>query len=208
MALIQCPECQRDVSDTLETCPHCGYQLSNSKEYPDSNPEPAAPDEHAETDNLPNMEPKKSTRGRAPSKKLLLIITAIALVSVAGCLAFMSYMQSLLPINQLSKLSAAQDYDAMAQLLADHSDDSELEASIQAIFDTSVQSVLSDFGNDQITKEEAQQRLDRLSVLGSVSKFKSELTKIDRSRTAHGKAESYFSIDDYQNAYSFYQQVC
>ena len=28
MALIKCPECQREISDTLETCIHCGYKLT------------------------------------------------------------------------------------------------------------------------------------------------------------------------------------
>lgn len=27
MALTKCPECHKDVSDTAETCPHCGYRL-------------------------------------------------------------------------------------------------------------------------------------------------------------------------------------
>ena len=27
MALIKCPECNRDVSDKAATCPHCGYPL-------------------------------------------------------------------------------------------------------------------------------------------------------------------------------------
>ena len=27
MALIRCPECNHEVSDTAETCPHCGYRL-------------------------------------------------------------------------------------------------------------------------------------------------------------------------------------
>ena len=27
MALIQCPECSKDVSDQSQHCPHCGYQL-------------------------------------------------------------------------------------------------------------------------------------------------------------------------------------
>ncbi len=29
MALIKCPECQREVSNLAETCPHCGYRLKN-----------------------------------------------------------------------------------------------------------------------------------------------------------------------------------
>lgn len=28
MALIKCPECGKEISDTTPSCPHCGYQLS------------------------------------------------------------------------------------------------------------------------------------------------------------------------------------
>lgn len=28
MALVNCPECNKEVSDTAITCPHCGYNLS------------------------------------------------------------------------------------------------------------------------------------------------------------------------------------
>lgn len=30
MALIKCPECSHEVSDTAPTCPHCGYQLKRT----------------------------------------------------------------------------------------------------------------------------------------------------------------------------------
>lgn len=29
MALIKCPECNKEVSDTVKKCPHCGYKISN-----------------------------------------------------------------------------------------------------------------------------------------------------------------------------------
>lgn len=29
MALINCPECGHDVSDTAESCPNCGYSISH-----------------------------------------------------------------------------------------------------------------------------------------------------------------------------------
>ena len=28
MSLIQCPECKKEISDSAEKCPHCGYQLT------------------------------------------------------------------------------------------------------------------------------------------------------------------------------------
>ena len=27
MALIKCPECEREISDTVVSCPHCGYRI-------------------------------------------------------------------------------------------------------------------------------------------------------------------------------------
>lgn len=27
MALINCPECNREISDTVKSCPHCGFEL-------------------------------------------------------------------------------------------------------------------------------------------------------------------------------------
>ena len=29
MALINCPECNKNISDTVDACPHCGFKLSN-----------------------------------------------------------------------------------------------------------------------------------------------------------------------------------
>jgi len=30
MALINCPECQKQVSELAQTCPHCGFRLRNN----------------------------------------------------------------------------------------------------------------------------------------------------------------------------------
>ena len=31
MALINCPECKREISDTARSCPHCGYSFEKMK---------------------------------------------------------------------------------------------------------------------------------------------------------------------------------
>ena len=27
MALMNCPECNKEISDTVKTCPNCGYKI-------------------------------------------------------------------------------------------------------------------------------------------------------------------------------------
>ena len=31
MSLIKCPECKKTISSTVDSCPHCGYKLSNAE---------------------------------------------------------------------------------------------------------------------------------------------------------------------------------
>ena len=34
MALVKCPECDKEISDTTDVCIHCGYKIgSNSQIY-------------------------------------------------------------------------------------------------------------------------------------------------------------------------------
>ena len=43
MALVQCPECGKEISDSAVSCPHCGYPLSNINEPPKASPIGASP---------------------------------------------------------------------------------------------------------------------------------------------------------------------
>lgn len=42
MALVNCPECQKEVSDTVSQCIHCGYQLVTARSVPHQNTTPPA----------------------------------------------------------------------------------------------------------------------------------------------------------------------
>ena len=33
MALIKCPECGKEISDTAKNCPNCGYTIHNKKSF-------------------------------------------------------------------------------------------------------------------------------------------------------------------------------
>lgn len=34
MALINCPECKKEISDSVKTCPHCGFVINSEQEKP------------------------------------------------------------------------------------------------------------------------------------------------------------------------------
>ncbi len=33
MALMQCPECNKEISDKVKTCPHCGFPFEENSDY-------------------------------------------------------------------------------------------------------------------------------------------------------------------------------
>lgn len=70
MALIQCPECGREISDKVKACPHCGYPLQEHNENEDR-------EQKVEITavNLKSKNPEKT-------KKLLLIVGGIAIIAI------------------------------------------------------------------------------------------------------------------------------
>ena len=43
MALIRCPECNKEVSDTAATCPNCGYSIAGRPEFEKKTTQLSAP---------------------------------------------------------------------------------------------------------------------------------------------------------------------
>jgi predicted amidophosphoribosyltransferase len=68
MALINCPECKREVSDQAAACPHCGLPIATQK------PDPAPAAAQVET---PKVEPKK----RNVQKLLAVLLTLFSLIA-------------------------------------------------------------------------------------------------------------------------------
>ena len=76
LAIIQCPECQRQVSDKAPLCPHCGVKISNSDGL---------------FDRPKKWLPKNYKEGRKLNKPIgcvttVVIYIAIVIVAVAGIL--------------------------------------------------------------------------------------------------------------------------
>lgn len=73
MALIACPECGKEISDKVKTCPHCGYPLVGEPQQEQSTSTP----QQVEVV-LVKVDPKKS-------KKIIIgVIVAVALIAVCA----------------------------------------------------------------------------------------------------------------------------
>ncbi len=74
MAIIHCPECNREVSDRAASCPHCGYPIS---EVGKQTAQPAA-QQLSQANSTPAPQPKKGQAGAT-----IAIISAV-IIALAG----------------------------------------------------------------------------------------------------------------------------
>ena len=96
MALIRCPECQREISSYCDACPHCGYPIRNDpinrgEQPPRANgiqsqeKEMAAPQEANTSNTTPQTKQEKKEEEGSWGKIIgltLLIAVLIALVAL------------------------------------------------------------------------------------------------------------------------------
>ena len=71
MALIRCPECNHEISDTAKFCPNCGYVMKQE--------EPVQPEPVKEPEKVTAPKPKKE---KSKIKPWIIIIAVLAVVSV------------------------------------------------------------------------------------------------------------------------------
>ena len=73
MALIRCPECNHEISDTAKFCPNCGYVMKQE--------EPVQPESVKEPEKAEVLKPKKE-KNKSKVKPWTIIIAVLAVVSV------------------------------------------------------------------------------------------------------------------------------
>lgn len=95
MAMIKCPECGQDVSDSAETCPHCGYKLKK-------------------VDGESGKPPKKS-RGKG-CLVAAIIVVAIVVLGFVGCMVWAGSNSHSGSQTASSSQSSSNDSAAAAQL--------------------------------------------------------------------------------------------
>lgn len=80
MALMICPECQREMSDTLKACPHCGFSLSSDAETASSFSSESNPPASAQAASFSAVKSNRTVK--------ILIVSLIALVVIAAAIFF------------------------------------------------------------------------------------------------------------------------
>ena len=130
MALIKCPECGRDVSDSAITCPNCGYPLKqNQEEEKESVVEQAVTNESEDSEvtnpeiiqaevvsvGIPTTDVKVSEKKKfdfPKNKKIIIGIGAVAAVAIIGGILF--YNSDPSKYNRALKAYNNKDYVAAA----------------------------------------------------------------------------------------------
>ncbi|NLE89804.1 MAG: zinc-ribbon domain-containing protein [Dehalococcoidales bacterium] len=88
MALINCPECGREISDQVKACPHCGYPLESESE-------------NAQETQPQQVEITGVNLKKQGNWKSIFIVLAVVVI---GLVAFIS-------IQQINKVKAQQEYE-------------------------------------------------------------------------------------------------
>lgn len=115
MSLINCPECNKEISDTVKVCSHCGYSFEeNTQQSPESITE--------------NENNSTSNKNRSSKKIIIPIIIVIVLVIAAVGVYFLAtangrnyekavefynagnYSESLEVFNKISNYKDSSDY--------------------------------------------------------------------------------------------------
>ena len=73
MALIKCPECEREISDKVASCPHCGYPFSTGNLNEGETPIPV----EVTSVKLGTSDPSKK------KKRVSIVIGGVAIVAIA-----------------------------------------------------------------------------------------------------------------------------
>lgn len=103
MALINCPECGKEISDTCESCIHCGYKLSNNASSKD----------------------KKANKKKVSIIAILLVIVIIIGISIASILIINS-------IRENNRIEQEKQEQLQEQLLAQEEAERQRQAEIEA----------------------------------------------------------------------------
>lgn len=96
MALINCPECGKEISEKASTCPHCGYPINEDAEIENNNNSVLMNDEENIENHYDESIIAASSRDEKSNKKTIGILISVFAIIVIALGAFFSirYVES------------------------------------------------------------------------------------------------------------------
>lgn len=184
MALIQCPECNKEISDAVNQCPFCGYPIKNK-----------------------NVDWSKIKIIKLNKKQGLLSIIAISLLIV--CFACVGYFTG--NVAKAKKYYDDNAYDSFV-LLEKKMQKKEKER-FGNYLEKEVSEIISNFERGRITGDDAIDKMENLikysnkSMVSNYSDGLSSIKSLKISRESYKKAKEAENNKDYITAYNNYAKV-
>lgn len=191
MALINCPECGKEVSDQVESCIHCGYTIveDNINVY-EENEHSISSDLHEKIDNVGNKRYNKSITIKSIVTTSIAIMVLIALF-VFNNNSYAKFKRSLREGNTkatimiFNEMKKEEDKDKVRNYLINETNNIE-----------------EDFINNKINYDEASSLLQEIEDTGiisqEVSNKKKSIDELYKSRKAYINVVNYFEKDEFR----------
>lgn len=186
MALIKCPECSKEISDTVKKCPNCGYKLKLRRE------------DKSQFELLKNFNWWK-----------ILLITFIVVVVASGGITFYFYMNS--PVRKAQNYLKEGDIKQAQAIFDDEiKSDNKLSAKFEKGLEDVLSSAVGDYAKDS-AKYDAYVSLKDFVAANyknyDVVSYEKQIKEIKASKTSYDEANKAQSDKKYSVAVSKYQKV-
>lgn len=190
MALMNCPECNREISDTVEQCPHCGYQLKKG---------------YAEEDSKTTG--RKFEVFRRNRKKIIIVIIALLFIC-AGSIIYCYYNAPVRKITgylSVGKVTEAQRiYDQKIKTDSDAA--YQLEDSLDDLF----KKMEMNYGEGKLTYDEyceVKKFISKYYQNYEVDKLDSSMNQLKNSKASFERARQEEKNKKYSNAIFLYNKI-
>lgn len=187
MALINCPECSKEISDKVKACPHCGYPLVNEETIKES----------------------KVTTKKVNSKKRLYICISVFVIIIIG-IAMLIISKD--PVRQFKHELIKKNIKEANNIYTNKIEGNEnLENEAKETLENQLKNIFNDFVNSKMKYKDAKElleKLDKTTIESDViSSTRKQIDDLNDSRIAYSTGIEFEKSKDYINALNQFNKV-
>lgn len=197
MALIGCPECKKDISDKVKSCPHCGYPLFEENDINQQRTADASAsnlDKEIDEINSDFNNGKKifMSKSKIISTVVGVLLVVVTLFSINNN-AYGKFK------NAMKNGNTSEAIEIFNEIEAD-----EDKEKIINYLNAEVGFIYENYQNDKISFEEASSKLKEIEstniIKGEVTKNKAYVENLQRSRVAYNNTIKLFEDGKFKDA--------